>query len=378
MVYAQPYGGSSAVAAESVIEKFVPPAFSWAPLDLAAVERLLGKRLRYAAQGRSALYRILAANRGRGWSRMLLPTYLCSSVPAALRKAGIEPIYYDIDPRDLNGDLASLESQAERHSVSVALLPSLYGNPADLAQAEKLCRRKGIYLIDDAAQSFGAQLQDRPVGTFGDAGFIAVSPGKPLAGHMGAFFWQEQAETLALTRHDLMHYIKWLDFRIRRLHAYSSRRVPGLNFLLEYGTVVLTKLVDLSLDDMAPFESPILGGLLQDAMSGRFRFRQKYVEEFDRAFAGRDEFSVLRALRGTPSNHKIVLRCVNRETASRLHLHMKHRHIYSSGGYPLLSSGNVQLVNAAQIDGCIVELPIEDDAGKMAHLFNAVREFSRG
>lgn len=138
MVYAQPYGGSSAVAAESVIEKFVPPAFSRAPLDLAAVERLLGKRLRYAAQGRSALYRILAANRGRGWSRMLLPTYLCSSVPAALRKARIEPIYYDIDPRDLNGDLASLESQAERHSVSVALLPSLYGNPADLAQAEAL------------------------------------------------------------------------------------------------------------------------------------------------------------------------------------------------------------------------------------------------
>lgn len=366
------------MAAESVIEKFVPPAFSRAPLDLAVVERLLGKRLRYAAQGRSALYRILAANRDRGWSRMLLPTYLCSSVPAALRKAGIEPVYYDIDPRDLNGDLASMESQAERHAVSVALLPSLYGNPADLAQAEELCRRKGIYLIDDAAQSFGAQLQDRPVGTFGDGGFIAVSPGKPLAGHMGAFFWQDRAETLALTRHDLMHYIKWLDFRIRRLNAYSSNRIPGLNFLLEYGTVALTKLVDLSLDDMAPFESPILGGLLQDAMSGCFGFRQKYFDEFDRVFAGREDFSVLRSLRGVPSNHKIVLRCEKREAASRLRLHLKRRHIYSSGGYPLLSPGNAHLVNAAQIDGCIVELPIESDAGKMAHLFNAVHEFNRG
>lgn len=358
------------------IGKFVPPEFSRAELDLAIVERHFSRRLRYAANGRSALYRIIAAH--PDWTRMLLPTYLCASVLIPLRKARIEPIFYDIQREDLNGDLASLEQLADEYGVRAALLPSMYGNPADLVQAEQLCRRKGIVLIDDAAQSFGASLQDRPVGTFGDAGFFAVSPGKPLAGHMGAFFWLDQAESLELTRHDLLHYIKWLDFRIRRINVYSSSRIPGLNYLLEFGAVVLTKLVDLSLDDMAPFESPILGGLLQDAMSGRFGFRQKYVDEFDRVFGGHDEFSVLRSVRGTPSNHKIVLRCVNRETASRLRMHLKRRRIYSNGGYPLLSPGNAQLVNAAQIDGCIVELPIEDDAGKMAHLFNAVHEFSRG
>jgi hypothetical protein len=350
--------------------------FSRANLELRDIERLFDRRLHYAANGRSALYRIIAAN--RNWTQMLLPTYLCSSVLIPLRKANIEPVFYDIDPKDLNGDVESLEYLADKHSVRAALLPSMYGNPADLERAEELCRRKGIYLIDDAAQSFGASLSDRQVGTFGNAGFIAVSPGKPLAGHMGAFFWLDQTEMLELTRHDLIHYIKWLDFRIRRLNAYSSRRVPGLNFLFEYGTVLLTKLVDLSLDDMAPFEATILGGLLQDAISGRFGFRQKYVDDFERVFGGHDEFSVLRALRGTPSNHKIVLRCANRETASRLRMYLKRRRIYSNGGYPLLSPGNAQLVNAAQIDGSIVELPIEDDAGKMAHLFNAVHEFSRG
>ena len=364
------------MASRPIVEKFVPHGFSRSELDLRAVERLFKKRLHYAANGRSALYRLIAAN--RGWTRMLLPTYLCSSVLIPLRKANIEPIFYDINPKDLNGDLESLEYLADKHDVRVALLPSMYGNPADLDRAEELCRRKGIYLIDDAAQSFGARLQDRAVGAFGDAGFFAFSPGKPLAGPMGAFFWLDQAETLELTRHDLMHYLKWLDFRIRRLHVYSSRRVPGMNMLLEYGTMVLTKLVDLSLDEMAPFESPILGGLLKDSMSGRFGFRQKYVDEFDLVFAGREDFSVLRALRGTPSNHKIVLRCLNRETASRLQRHLKHRHIYSSGGYPLLSPGNAQLVNAAQVDGCVVELPIESDAGKMAYLFNAVHEFSLG
>lgn len=366
------------MAAGLVVEKFVPPAFSRAKLDLTAVERLFSKHLRYAANGRSALYRILASNRERGWSRMLLPTYLCSSVLIALRKAQIEPIYYDIDPRDLNGDLESLEYLADRHSVRVALLPSLYGNPADLVRAEELCRCKGIYLVDDAAQSFGARLQGRPVGTFGDAGFFSISPGKPLAGHMGAFYWLDRPDTLGHTRHDLMHYIKWVDFRIRRLNAYTSRKIPGLNPLLEYGTLALTKLVDLSLDEMAPFESPILGGLLQDSMSGRFGFRQKYFDEFDRSFSRSNFFSLVRPVRGVPSNHKIVLRCVNREIASSLQRYLKRRHIYASGGYPLLSPGNAKLGNAARIDGCIVELPIEDDAEKMAHVFNVVQEFNHG
>jgi DegT/DnrJ/EryC1/StrS aminotransferase family len=357
------------------IEKFVPPKFARVELDLSSLERHFSRRLRYAANGRSALYRIIAAH--PDWTRMLLPTYLCASVLIPLRKARIEPIFYDIHREDLNGNLSSLEQLADKYGVRAALLPSMYGNPADLVQAEELCRRKGIVLIDDAAQSFGASLQDRPVGTFGDAGFFSVSPGKPLAGHMGAFYWQEQAEALGYTQHDLLHYIKWLDFRIRRLNAYSSSRIPGLNFLLEYGTVVLTKLVDLSLDEMAPFESPILGGLLNDAMSGRFEFRQKFFDEFCRIFAGSGCFSVVRSVRGVPSNHKIVLRCVNRETASRLRMHLKRRCIYSSGGYPLLSPGNAQLANAAQIEGCIVELPIESDEGKMAYLFNTVHEFSR-
>lgn len=364
------------MAARPVVEKFVPPAFSKGELDLGAVERLFGRHLHYAANGRSALYRIIAAN--RSWTRMLLPTYLCASVLIPLRKANVEPVFYDINPEDLNGDLDSLEYLAEKHSVRAALLPSMYGNPADLARAEELCKRKGIYLIDDAAQSFGARLLDRPVGAFGDAGFFSISPGKPLAGHMGAFYWSDKPDALAHTRHDLIHYIKWMDFRIRRLNAYASRKFLVLNPLLEYGTLALTKFVDLSLDEMAPFESSILGGLLKDALSGRFGFRQKYFDEFDRRFSTSNYFSVVRAIRGTPSNHKIVLRCASREIALALRTYLRRRHVYSSGGYPLLSPGNALLKNAAQIDGRIVELPIEGDAEKMTYLFDVVQEFNDG
>jgi hypothetical protein len=362
------------MASGPVIEKFVPPSFSKANLNLDAVERLFNKQLHYAANGRSALGQILAAN--PGWRRMLIPTYVCSSVLIPLRKANIEPVFYDIDPLDLNGDLNSLEYLADKYSVRAALLPSMYGNPADLERAEILCNNKGIYLIDDAAQSFGARLQNRHVGAFGNAGFFSVSPGKPLAGHMGSFFWSDRSAKLTRTRHDLIHYIKWVDFCIRRKNAYTSRKFLALNPLLEYGTVALTKLFDLSQDAMAPFESTILGGMLDGFLSGNFAFRQKYFDEFDTRFAQSKYFSVVRCLRGVPCNHKIVLRCVSSNISLSLRRYLACRNIYSNGGYPLLSSVTTHAKNAVQIEGCIVELPIEDDALKMDYLFATIQKFN--
>jgi hypothetical protein len=361
------------MAAGPVIDRFVPPTFSRQALDLAPLETLFRRPLHYAANGRSALHHVLLVH--PGWRKMLVPTYVCATVLLPLRRAQVEPVFYDLDPRDLNGDLASLEQLATQHDVQAVLLPSLYGNPADLLRAQALCSRLGLFLIDDAAQSFGGSLDGQPVGSFGNAGFFSFSPGKPLAGHMGAFYWAERAIPIERTRHDWLHYLKWLDFRIRRLNAYDNQRYRALHPLLEYGTVALSKLVDASLDAMAPFEAQILGGLLHDALAGRFAFRQQHFNAFADRFGQSQLFTVVRALRGQPSNHKIVLRCASRDMAGRLRNFLAQRRIYSGGGYPLLSPGNPLLKHAAQIDGCIVELPIEEDAQKMRYLSDAVQKF---
>lgn len=361
------------MASGPVIDRFVPPALSRQALDLAPLEALFHRPLHYAANGRSALHHMLLAH--PDWRKMLVPTYVCATVLLPLRRARVEPVFYDLDPRDLNGDLASMEQLATQHDVPAVLLPSMYGNPADLQRAQALCRRLGLFLIDDAAQSFGASLDGQPVGSFGNAGFFSFSPGKPLAGHMGAFYWAEQVAPIERTHHDWLHYAKWLDFRIRRLNAYGSRRYRALHPLLEYGTVALTKLVDVSLDAMAPFEAQILGGLLHGTLVGRFAFRQQHFNAFADRFCQSRLFTVVRALRGQPSNHKIVLRCASRDLAGQLRHFLARLGIYSSGGYPLLSPGNPLLQHAAQIEGRIVELPIEEDVQKMCYLFDAVQQF---
>ena len=68
-------------------------------------------------------------------------------------------------------------------------MAGLYGNPVDYPGIEKICKDFGVKLIDDAAQSFGAKLNGRLAGTWGDAGFFSFSPGKSTPGHLGSFFW---------------------------------------------------------------------------------------------------------------------------------------------------------------------------------------------
>ena len=361
------------MAQNHLIGKFVPPRFERSMLDLSDIEQSFGQQLAYAANGRSALYRILSG--GPGWKKILLPVYLCATVLIPLRKLGIEPVFYDIDPADLNPDLSSLLYMAEKHNASVALFPSLYGNAANLAQAEIRLKERDIFLIDDAAQSLGATLDGRQVGSFGDAGFFSVGPGKPLAGHMGAFFWTTGTLVSASTHHDLLHRIKWIDYWLRRVHAYNTQSIPFFHKGLEIATILVAKLADESLDDIAPFEVEIIGGLLQALRDGAFAFRQRQADTFARRFGSSDRFRVVAPLRGKPSSHKIVLHFASASAALVFRSYAGERKIYTGDGYPLLSTNLAELPEAARIDGQIVELPIEDDGTKMEYMFDVVQKF---
>lgn len=67
-------------------------------------------------------------------------------------------------------------------------MAGLYGNPVDYPGIEKICKDFGIKLIDDAAQSFGAKLNGRLAGTWGDAGFFPFLPGNPHRAIWDLFF----------------------------------------------------------------------------------------------------------------------------------------------------------------------------------------------
>ncbi|UNK39876.1 DegT/DnrJ/EryC1/StrS family aminotransferase [Shinella sp. H4-D48] len=103
--------------------------------------------------------------------------------------AGATPVFVDIEPETANMD-ASLIRAAITDRTRAIIPVSLYGQPADMDDINAIATEHGIIVIEDAAQSFGAQYRNRKscnLSTFGCASFF---PSKPLGcyGDGGAIF----------------------------------------------------------------------------------------------------------------------------------------------------------------------------------------------
>ena len=173
---------------------------------------------------------------------MLVPIYCCESILQPIKELGLKWYCYDINAEDLNPDVSSVESSVEKYGADCVVAVSMYGNPAELDQLELICQRKGVKLIDDAAQSFGATLNGKNVGYFGKAGFFSFSPGKPLAGHMGgAFRTENETYQIKYIKHTLAHKIVYKDFEHNRLNNHFRKDFRGKAY--GFGCKVVSKFI---------------------------------------------------------------------------------------------------------------------------------------
>jgi perosamine synthetase len=135
------------------------------------------------ASGRAAMTLILQALRKVAndprRDEVLVPAYTCYSVPASIARAGLKPRLVDVDPRTFGMDPQSLET-ADFSRVLAVVTANLYGIPNDLPAIEKIARARGVFMLDDSAQSFGARVAGRAVGAFGDAGLYSFDKGKVI------------------------------------------------------------------------------------------------------------------------------------------------------------------------------------------------------
>ena len=111
------------------------------------------------------------------------PFSFYASVSAILR-AGAKPVLADIDPDTFNLDPSAVRSVLDggsRHAVKALLPVHLYGQCADWSAFEPLARDRGLKLIEDAAQAWGAEWQGRKAGGLGEAAAFSFYPTKNLS-----------------------------------------------------------------------------------------------------------------------------------------------------------------------------------------------------
>ena len=351
------------------IKIFTPPQFKRKPLNIDHLNKITNKKWIYASNGRSSIYHIL---KDLNFSKILVPVYICDTVLEPLKKLNIEHIFYDLEQEDLNPSLESIKILTKKYNLKVVLVASMYGNPANLIEIEKYCKENSIFMIDDSAQSFGAKLNGRYVGTFGDAGFFSFSPGKPTAGHLGSFFWSSNSITIKRKKQCLLHYIRWLNFYFNRYCIYENNYLRKKIF--SFVDRVLNKLFSFYNGSLCKFEKDILGGIFEANLTDEYAFREKYLDEFYIKFKDSKNFKVLRSVRGKANVHKIVLIFKEKNMAKNFINFLANNSIFASNGYRLLEH-NKDTPNAKYIEYRVVELPIENNKDNMNYLFKKVNEF---
>ena len=161
------------------------------------------------ASGTDALVMALMAKGiGRG-DAVLCPSFTFCATGESVALVGAKPVFVDVNEATFNMDIASLErgiATAKKHGLKPkAVIPvDLFGQSADHGAIGKVAAAEGLFVLDDAAQGFGASYKGRRLGTLGHLTATSFFPAKPLGcfGDGGAIFTDDAglAETLRSIR----------------------------------------------------------------------------------------------------------------------------------------------------------------------------------
>ena len=136
------------------------------------------------SSGTAALEIILRALDVQG-REVIIPANTFFATAAAAVHAGARVVFVDCDPETMAFDLADVESRLGPDTAAVIAV-HIGGliSPA-LPALARLCRDRGVHLVEDAAHAHGSALGGKSAGTFGIAGAFSFYPTKVVAGGEG-------------------------------------------------------------------------------------------------------------------------------------------------------------------------------------------------
>ncbi len=131
------------------------------------------------ASGTDALHLALAAAGIGAGDEVITTAFTFIATAEAISYVGAKPVFADIDAQTFNIDLDQIEAAITPRTRAV-LPVHLFGQPVDMVALKTLCEDKGLKLIEDCAQSFGAHIDNKMTGGFGDFGTFSFFPSKNL------------------------------------------------------------------------------------------------------------------------------------------------------------------------------------------------------
>jgi dTDP-4-amino-4,6-dideoxygalactose transaminase len=181
--------------------------------------------------GRMAFFHILRALDLPAGSEIVIPALTFWVIPELARRAGLRPVFVDVDRDTFTLDPAALE-RAITPATRAVVPTHLYGLPCDMDSIRTVAERHRLAIIEDCAHALGATYRGQPVGTLGDAALFSFQTLKPLNAFGGGMAMVKDP-TLARRVRAQVDLLPWPDegrvrnrFKIGRAQRFFTQ--PGV------------------------------------------------------------------------------------------------------------------------------------------------------
>ena len=133
------------------------------------------------ASGSDALYLVLQALGIGAGDVVLAPPFTFFATAGSIARTGARPVFVDIDAVTFNMDPDRLADALREHPETKAVMPvHLFGGCADMDPILSLAKEHGCVVVEDAAQSIGAEYKGRRAMSMGLMGCLSFFPTKNL------------------------------------------------------------------------------------------------------------------------------------------------------------------------------------------------------
>jgi dTDP-4-amino-4,6-dideoxygalactose transaminase len=202
------------------------------------------------------LLALMALDVGPG-DEVITTPYSFFATVSSITRLGATPVFADIEPATYNIDVAQVEAKITNRTKAIEPV-HLYGQCADMAGLKEICERRGIPVVEDAAQAIGAAENGTSAGAIGTIGCFSFYPSKNLGGMGDGGFVTTNDDALA--------------DKLRALRVHGSlekyyHKYVGLNSRLDgfQGAVLRVKL-------------PHLDGWTERRRENAARYRQLFMD----------------------------------------------------------------------------------------------------
>ena len=154
-------------------------------LEVALAQRCGAAHVISCSSGTDALILALLGLGLRPGQGVIIPSFTFAASAEAIAVLGSVPVFAEIDPSTYNLDPDGLPSalaaaQAQNIEVVGIMCVGLFGQPADITRISAFADKHGLWMLDDAAQSFGSTWKGQQTGTLGRVTATSFFPAKPL------------------------------------------------------------------------------------------------------------------------------------------------------------------------------------------------------